>query len=209
MALCGCLPADRVLKSPALFTSNSLTFGLVNERSILAIKKRALRRTRTLARDSESQTARKPSWISALVTKAKAPFTRVYWEDVLEKTDAESLVDGQVLSYAYLEVGLIETLAVFVLLLLLHPVFLCTNNTYQTRRVLRCFQQGWFHSQGFAESPDCWWFVVFIRCLPARVLTVSISLQDSSRRGALLSSTVAASPSMVDIRWMPWARHSP
>jgi sodium/potassium-transporting ATPase subunit alpha len=119
----------------------------VTERSITAIKRRALRRTRTLARDSESQTSHKPSWISALVTKAKAPFTRVYWENALEKTDAETLVDTHVLTYAYLEVGLIETVAVFVLLLLLKKVSLFTNDTHQTRRVLRRVLQGWFHSQ--------------------------------------------------------------
>jgi len=82
----------------------------VNERSIMSIKRRALRRTRTLARDAESQSTRGPSWLSRFMTKVKAPFTRVYWEDMFEQTDNEKLVDGKLLSYSYLEAGLIETL---------------------------------------------------------------------------------------------------
>jgi sodium/potassium-transporting ATPase subunit alpha len=36
----------------------------------------------------------------------------------METTDNESLVDGKLLSYSYLEAGIIETLATYVLLLL-------------------------------------------------------------------------------------------
>jgi sodium/potassium-transporting ATPase subunit alpha len=42
--------------------------------------------------------------------KLKSPFTRQFWEDLFEPTDDETLVDGKVLSYAYLEVGIIETI---------------------------------------------------------------------------------------------------
>lgn len=49
-------------------------------------------------------------------SKMKAPFTRSFWEEFLEPTDNETLVDAKLLSYAYLEAGLIETLAWSVLL---------------------------------------------------------------------------------------------
>jgi sodium/potassium-transporting ATPase subunit alpha len=81
---------------------------LVNERSILSLKKRALRRTRTLRHDTETQSIVRPSRISQLVTKLKSPFTRIFWEDFFEKSDDETLVDGKLLSYAYLEAGMIE-----------------------------------------------------------------------------------------------------
>ncbi|KAH9039417.1 aminophospholipid-transporting P-type ATPase [Lactarius hengduanensis] len=66
----------------------------VSERSIMNRKRRALRRSITLA----------------LARKLKAPFTRQFWEDHFEPSDDETLVDGRVLSYAYLEVGVIETI---------------------------------------------------------------------------------------------------
>lgn len=82
----------------------------VNERSIHSLKKRALRRTKTLLRDPETQEAIPPSRFSVLLSKVRAPFTRVYWEDALEPSDGETLVDGKLLSYAYLEAGVIEML---------------------------------------------------------------------------------------------------
>lgn len=91
----------------------------VNERSIRSLKRRALRRTKTLGRDPETQEIIQPSKFSAWLSKLKTPFTRVFWEDLLETTDNESLVDGKLLSYSYLEAGLIETLATYVLLLFL------------------------------------------------------------------------------------------
>ena len=80
----------------------------VNDRSILTLKKRALRRTKTLRRDTETQQVVQPSKLSVWISKAKAPFTRVFWEDALERTDNETLVDSKLLSYAYLEAGVIE-----------------------------------------------------------------------------------------------------
>lgn len=82
----------------------------VTDRSIMSLKKRALRRTRTLARDSETQTYIPPSRLSVIISKIKAPFTRVFWEDRFEDSDSESLVDGRLLSYSYLEAGVIEML---------------------------------------------------------------------------------------------------
>ncbi|KZS98811.1 aminophospholipid-transporting P-type ATPase [Sistotremastrum niveocremeum HHB9708] len=80
----------------------------VTERSISSLKKKALRRTKTLRRDTETHEIIRPSKLSQLVTKLRAPFTRTYWEDKLEVTENETLVDNKVLSYSYLEAGLIE-----------------------------------------------------------------------------------------------------
>ncbi|KAI0255351.1 aminophospholipid-transporting P-type ATPase [Lactifluus subvellereus] len=82
----------------------------VNERSIMSRKRRALRRSKTLGQDTESQTDTQPSRLALLVRKLKSPFTRQFWEDRFETTEDETLVDGKVLSYAYLEVGVIETI---------------------------------------------------------------------------------------------------
>jgi len=76
----------------------------------MSLKRRALRRTKTLARDSETQQVIPPSRISVFFAKLKAPFTKAFWEDVFEGSDNETLVDGKLLSYAYLEAGIIEML---------------------------------------------------------------------------------------------------
>lgn len=91
----------------------------VNERSINALKRRALVRSKTLRRDAETLEVIQPSKWSVWLSKLKTPFKRSYWEEVLEPTDNESLVDGKLLSYAYLEAGVIETLASYVFVALL------------------------------------------------------------------------------------------
>jgi len=83
----------------------------VNERSINALKRRALVRSKTLRRDAETLEVIPPSKWSVWLSKLKTPFKRSYWEEMLEPTDNENLVDGKLLSYAYLEAGMIETLA--------------------------------------------------------------------------------------------------
>jgi len=83
----------------------------VHERSILALKRKALRRTKTMMRDPETNEIIPPSKFSVYLEKIKKPFTRVFWEDAFEKTDSETLIDWKVLSYSYIEVGIIETLA--------------------------------------------------------------------------------------------------
>ncbi|KAJ7891269.1 aminophospholipid-transporting P-type ATPase [Mycena olivaceomarginata] len=55
-----------------------------------------------------------PSKLSVLIGKLKKPFTRTYWEDAMESNDGETLVDSKLLSYAYLEAGLIEMLGALV-----------------------------------------------------------------------------------------------
>ena len=77
----------------------------------MSLKKRALRRTKTLARDPETQEVIRPSWFARLRSKIKAPFTRTFWEDLLETTESESLVDAKLLSYSYLEAGTISAIS--------------------------------------------------------------------------------------------------
>ncbi|KAF9484958.1 aminophospholipid-transporting P-type ATPase [Pholiota conissans] len=82
----------------------------VNERSIRALKRRALVRARTLHRDEETLEVIHPSKFSIWLSKLKKPFTRSFWEEILEPTDNETLVDAKLLSYAYLEAGMIENI---------------------------------------------------------------------------------------------------
>ena len=63
-----------------------------------------------MRRNTESLTLTKPSRLSQSVARVKAVFTREFWSDMMEHTDAETLVDGKLLSYAYLEAGVIEML---------------------------------------------------------------------------------------------------
>ncbi|KAI0355099.1 aminophospholipid-transporting P-type ATPase [Trametes cingulata] len=86
----------------------------VNDRSITTLKKRALRRTKTLRRDPETNEVIRPSRLAQLLARVRAPFTRQFWEDALEGSDAETLVDGKLLSYAYLEAGVIEMVGALV-----------------------------------------------------------------------------------------------
>jgi len=82
----------------------------VNERTILSLKRKALQRTKTLRRDPETNEVVQPSRLSKLVATVRKPFSWQYWADMMETPDGESLVDGALLSYAYLEAGLIMTL---------------------------------------------------------------------------------------------------
>lgn len=82
----------------------------MTDRSIHSLKKRALQRTKTLRHDSEGRPIT-PNIFRRTWSKLSIPFTRHYWEEAFEKTDEETLVDGRLLSYAYLEAGVIEFLA--------------------------------------------------------------------------------------------------
>jgi len=88
-----------------------LTLRIVTEDSIRFLKRRALVRSKTLHRDTETGDVIPPSKISTFFSTLKTPFRRSFWEDRLESSDGEMLVDGKLLSYAYLEVGVIECLA--------------------------------------------------------------------------------------------------
>ncbi|KAF9453646.1 aminophospholipid-transporting P-type ATPase [Macrolepiota fuliginosa MF-IS2] len=83
----------------------------VNNRSILSLKRRALRRSKTIGRDTESQNERAvASKFRQIFEHFKSPFTKVFWEDLFEDTDDEKLVDRGLLSYSYIEAGLIEAI---------------------------------------------------------------------------------------------------
>ena len=64
-----------------------------------------------MRRDPETNEPIRPSKLSLWLTKLKKPFTRVFWEDLFERTDNETLIDWKVLSYSYIEAGLIEFVA--------------------------------------------------------------------------------------------------
>ncbi|EJD00189.1 aminophospholipid-transporting P-type ATPase [Fomitiporia mediterranea MF3/22] len=82
----------------------------VNESSINRIKRRALRRAQSVRRDIETQEVIQPGRLTSLVWTLRKPFTVKFWEDKLEQTDDETLVDAKLLSYSYLEAGMIEML---------------------------------------------------------------------------------------------------
>ncbi|KAI0628777.1 aminophospholipid-transporting P-type ATPase [Trametes polyzona] len=86
----------------------------VNDHSIHVLKKRALRRTKTLRRNTETNEIIRPSRFSQTMMRLKAPFTRQFWEDAFERSDDETLVDAKLLSYAYLEAGVIEMVGALV-----------------------------------------------------------------------------------------------
>lgn len=90
----------------------------VNNKSITALKRRALKRTETIraaTRDAEDFIRPAPGTlglkIRQWIANVKAVFTRSYWQEAFEDTDDETLVDSKVISYAYLEAGMIEFLA--------------------------------------------------------------------------------------------------
>ncbi|KAJ6563354.1 hypothetical protein DFH09DRAFT_1082411 [Mycena vulgaris] len=72
--------------------------------------RKVLWRTKTLRRDPETQEFIQPSKPSVLAGELRKPFTHAYSEDAVEDADDEILVDGKLLSYAYLEAGMIEML---------------------------------------------------------------------------------------------------
>ena len=80
----------------------------------MARKRRAFNRTMTLTRDIETQEITKPSLISRIVAQVKAPFSANWWEERFSHPEAETLVDNKLLSYAYLEAGMIEMLGAYV-----------------------------------------------------------------------------------------------
>ncbi|TFK25780.1 aminophospholipid-transporting P-type ATPase [Coprinopsis marcescibilis] len=80
----------------------------VTQASINALKRRALRKTKTLIRDPETGEVIPPSRFSVFASKIGAPFTREFWADRLATTENEALVDANLLTYSYLQAGMIE-----------------------------------------------------------------------------------------------------
>ena len=80
----------------------------VTERSIQSIKSKALHRIKTQAIDPETGAPKKPSFVSRWTSNLSGPFTKGWWADKFEDSDGEVLVDNSLLSYSYLEAGVIE-----------------------------------------------------------------------------------------------------
>jgi len=95
---------------------------------------------------SETQEIIQPSKFSTWMSKLKTPFTRAFWLNMLETTDNESLVDAKLLSYAYLEAGMIETLATLVAYFV---VFF--HNGFTPSDLVRAQQSGVYFT---SSSPD-------------------------------------------------------
>jgi sodium/potassium-transporting ATPase subunit alpha len=84
----------------------------VTERSIAALKKRALRRNLKIARRiSTSRQSILRNRLNAVIQTFRSLFSKDFWVDMWEDTGKETLVDRKLLSYSYLEAGAIETLA--------------------------------------------------------------------------------------------------
>ncbi|KAG0245533.1 hypothetical protein B0O80DRAFT_503429 [Mortierella sp. GBAus27b] len=64
--------------------------------------------------DPESGNEIPPSFGARLHHDFKSMFTKIYWREKFEPTEEEVLVDGGLLSWAYLEVGIIETIGALV-----------------------------------------------------------------------------------------------
>jgi hypothetical protein len=76
----------------------------------MQLKKKALRRTRTNHMDVEAGNEKPQSRVGHalrnVVDNVKKPFSKWWWDDLLEKSDGEALVDGSLLSYSYLRKSL-------------------------------------------------------------------------------------------------------
>ncbi|CAI2191862.1 11376_t:CDS:2 [Funneliformis geosporum] len=85
----------------------------ITPESIERTRRIALERTPTIT-DPETGKPVKPSRFSLLLHSIKKPFTTRWWSELLENNEEEVLVDGKLLSWAYLEVGMIETIGAIV-----------------------------------------------------------------------------------------------
>ena len=78
----------------------------------MALKKRALQRHLKISRRlSTGHQSILQSRLHTLGRQLRGLFSREFWADMWEDTGKESLVDRKLLSYAYLEAGVIEAIA--------------------------------------------------------------------------------------------------
>ncbi|ORX66215.1 hypothetical protein DL89DRAFT_270391 [Linderina pennispora] len=56
----------------------------------------------------------KPTRLQKLGQSAKKPFTKMFWKNMFEKEEGEILVDGDLLSWAYLEAGMISAISLII-----------------------------------------------------------------------------------------------
>ncbi|KAG0148852.1 hypothetical protein CROQUDRAFT_40800 [Cronartium quercuum f. sp. fusiforme G11] len=108
---------DRPESADALMTT--MPRKPVTDRTIMSLKKKALRRTKTnQVIDAETGDARAQSKVGSVISNTvatiKKPFSKWWWDDLFEESDGESLVDASLLSYSYLQAGMIETIGCLV-----------------------------------------------------------------------------------------------
>ncbi|KAJ2889787.1 hypothetical protein IWW38_004498, partial [Coemansia aciculifera] len=78
----------------------------------------------------------------------RAPFTKLWWQDLMEKSDGEILVDGDLLSWSYLEAGMISVVSlvvVFFVILNHHGI-----SPKQARAMAKDTSKNYFNK----DSPD-------------------------------------------------------
>ncbi|RIA83725.1 hypothetical protein C1645_833339 [Glomus cerebriforme] len=85
----------------------------VTDNSIERVRRIALNRTPTII-DPETGQPVTPSKFSLFWHSLKKPFAKSWWSELFESTDEELLVDGNVLSWSYIEIGVIETIGAIV-----------------------------------------------------------------------------------------------
>ncbi|KAJ2315026.1 hypothetical protein H4R23_000298 [Coemansia sp. Cherry 401B] len=85
----------------------------VTMRSIAMLRARAARHPPPPV-DPRTGQPRQPGRVRRVLNAVRAPFTRVWWQDLLERPEGEILVDGELLSWSYLEAGLISTMSLIV-----------------------------------------------------------------------------------------------
>ncbi|KAF9148587.1 hypothetical protein BG015_009667 [Linnemannia schmuckeri] len=100
--------------------------------------------------DAESGEEVKPSAWARFQHSFKAMFTAVYWRERFESTEDEVLVDAGLLSWAYLEIGIIETIGGLVTFFV---VFYKEGNISPAEAV-RMQKANMFSSTGTEENKD-------------------------------------------------------
>ncbi|KAF9568135.1 hypothetical protein EC968_002993 [Mortierella alpina] len=73
-------------------------------------RKRLATRALPVVYDAETGEDIKPGFMARLRHSFAALFTKVYWREKFETTEEEVLVDGRLLSWAYLEIGIIQAI---------------------------------------------------------------------------------------------------
>ncbi|KAG0345538.1 hypothetical protein BG004_003625 [Podila humilis] len=115
--------------------------------------------------DAESGDEIKPSWFQVFKHDFKALFTKVYWKERFEHTEDEVLVDAGLLSWAYLEIGIIQTIGG---LITFFVVFYYEGNMTPTQAV-QAQKDGLFASPGndfnreiLARAQSCFYLGIMI-----------------------------------------------
>ncbi|KAJ1799891.1 hypothetical protein LPJ59_001508 [Coemansia sp. RSA 2399] len=98
--------------------------------------------------DPETGKPKKYKWPVRMAKAIKAPFTRVWWQDRMEKKDGEVLVDGDLLSWSYIEAGLISTMSLTL------TFFVILNKHHISPRQARLMAKDTSNNYFNKDSPD-------------------------------------------------------